>query len=138
MDDYELDFSHGAIEWAVAPLADGKVWTLVHRYYAPPVTPRFNALLRSIQRGRPDYDDLAPELAASLRSEWPALQQKFKEWGKLRWEWGRLESTFFVREEDDGSYTYAVSFGRHRVGWNVLVSPDTGKIAAMTYADPDD
>ena len=129
-DDYEVDFTNGAIEWEVAPLdAHQAVPESAIRYFYPqPETKTFKDLLKSLQEGRPNYAGLAPELASTLQAQWPTLQKALKDWGDL-------ESVYFVRREDDGSYTYRVDFTHRRVIWKLAPLGAKSEIAGLTYAD---
>jgi hypothetical protein len=127
-DVFEFEFANGALEWAVAPLnARGQVEAALVRWFTPqPVSMRFNAFLRSLERGRPDYSDLAPDSAAAVRAQWPTLQKTVKDWG-------RLKVFYFLRQDEDGSYAYRATYEHRQVVWTVGPPNADGKFGAVTY-----
>ncbi len=127
-DVYEFEFANGVLQWAVAPLnARGEVEAALVGWYTPePVSMRFNAFLKSLERGRPDYSDLAPDSAAAMRAQWPTLQKTVKDWGKLK-------VFYFVRQDDDGSYAFHATYEHREVVWTVLPPNADGKFGAVTY-----
>lgn len=128
LDDYELEFANGTVESAIKPLnARGEAEGVAFRGYTPqPASMRFNAFLRSLERGRPDYSQLAPDSAAAVRAQWPTLQKTVKDWG-------RLKMFYFVRQEDDGSYAYRATYEHRQVVWTVFPPNADGKFGAVTY-----
>jgi hypothetical protein len=129
-DDFEVDFSNGAIEWEVLPLDSNGVvrQTALRIFYPQPMTSLFDGLLQSMERGSPNYVDLAPDLAASLKAKWPAMQRVFKTWRGSR-------SVNFLRKEDDGSYIFKVVYGNHPVVWKVAPLDGAGKITGLEFDD---
>lgn len=128
-DDFEVDFSNGAIEWEVQPPVSGVVRQAALRvFYPQPVTRLFDDLLKSMERGRPDYVDLAPDFASTLQAKWPAMQQVFKTLRGSR-------SIYFLRKEDDGSYAFKVVYGNHPVVWKVAPLDGAGKITGLEFDD---
>lgn len=127
-DDFEVDFSNGALEFAVAPfdshqLTSGAFFRL---FYPQPATRRFEDLLKSMERGRPNYADLTPDVASRLQAQWPALQTSLKDWG-------RLKGIRFVRQEDVGSYVYLATYDHRQVVWTASPPNADGKFGALTY-----
>jgi hypothetical protein len=129
-DDFEVDFSDGSIEWEVRPLTSKQqTEQFAFRSFRPqPVTDQFEGLMYSILRGQPYYDNLAPDFAARLRTQWPALQKSVKDWGALR-------SFYFLRRKDDGSYRYAASFQHGQVLWEVAPLDESNHMTGLTYDD---
>ena len=132
-DDYEAVFQDGALEWEVAPLdADQAAHQTSIRYFNPqPATRRFGDWLKSIQRGRPDYGALTPELASKVRDQSPGLQASFKKWG-----W--LESVYFMREPESGAYIYLATFEHRRVVWKVGALDNKDRLTVLNYAEAPD
>jgi hypothetical protein len=128
LDDYQVEFANGALEYAIAPLnAHGEAETLWLRGYTPqPASMQFNAFLRSLERGRPDYSGLALDSAAVVRAQWPALQKSLKDWG-------RLKGFRFVRQEGNGSYFYLATYEHRQVIWTAVSPNADGKFTALTY-----
>jgi hypothetical protein len=129
-DDFEVDFSDGAIEWEVKPLNSHQVtehWA-ARFYYPQPLTKQFDEFLKSMEWGRPSYADLKPGFAAVVQAQWPELQKSFKNWHGTH-------SIYFVRQEDDGSYTYFVDYSHHRVVWEVAPLDGTGKITGLKFGE---
>jgi hypothetical protein len=128
LDDYEVKFANGALEYAIAPLnARGEAAVLWLRGYSPqPATMQFDAFLTSLEGGRPNYADLAADAASRLQAQWPALQKSLKDWG-------RLKALHFARQEEDGSYVYQATYENRQVLWSVLPQDADGKFAAVTY-----
>lgn len=129
-DDFEVDFSGGPLEWEVKPLDSHQVTEqFAIRFFLPqPATQQFEDLLNSMQRGRPDYAALTPDFAAKVQAQWPTLDQTLKDWGKRAY-------VLFLRQEDDGSYTYEVGFGQRKVIWSLAPLDPAGKIAALSYTE---
>lgn len=129
-DDFEVEFSNGALEWEVAPVDAHQVTpqSAIRYFFPQPATKQFEDFLNSMQRGRPNYADLTPDLSATVQAQWPALQKSLKDWGGL-------ESVYFLRQADDGSYIYLVSFGRRRVVWEVAPLDGGGKLVGLKYAE---
>lgn len=127
-DDFEVDFSNGALEWAVKPFnARQMIEGLVFRpFYPQPATSRLQDLLTSMGRGHPNYADLAPDAASRLQAQWPALQKSLKDWG--RWKGFR-----FVRQGDGGSYVYQASYEHRQVVWTAFSPNADGKLTALRY-----
>ncbi len=132
-DDFEVDFSNGAIEWEVQPLDSHQVaqHSAARMFYPQPATRRFEDLLKSIERGRPNYADLAPGFASTLQAQLPALQPTLKDWGGPR-------SISFLRQGDDGSYVYRVGYKNRRVVWELAPLDDSGKVTGLKYAEAPD
>jgi hypothetical protein len=127
-DDFEVDFRNGALEWAIKPfnshqVTEGIVFRL---FYPQPATKPFEDLLKSMERGEPNYADLTPDFTSKLEARWPALQKSLKDWG-------RLKGFRFVRQEDDGSYVYLATYEHHQVVWTALPPNADGKFTALTY-----
>lgn len=128
-DDFEVDFSNGAIEWEVAPTFGGLVDQAALRvYYPQPMTGRLADFLDSLAVGRPKYSALTPALASTVRAEWPTLRKAFDHWG-------HLDSVVFLRQADDGAYRYVVGFEHRKVVWEVGPLDGSGKITALKYDD---
>jgi hypothetical protein len=128
-DDYEVDFANGAIEWEVAPLRYQAVYQTDFRYFYPqPASRQLVELLKSMERGKPNYADLTPELAATVQAQWPALQMSLKGWGGL-------ESIYFLRHGDDGSYVYVVSFKHRQVVCEVTAADANSKLTGLKFAE---
>ncbi len=132
-DDFEVDFSNGAVEWEIKPLNSNQVakQTALRFFYPQPVTNQFEEVLNSLERGQPNYAELTPELASTLRARWPTLQEAFKNWR------GR-DSISFLRHEDDGSDDFRVVYGDHPMVWNVGPLDGTGKISGLKYDESPD
>ena len=128
LDDYKIEFANGVVEGAIWPLnAHGEAKGVGFRSYTPqPASMRFNAFLRSLERGRPDYSDLAPDSAAAVRAQWPMLQKAVKDWG-------RLKVFYFLRQEDNGSYAYQATYEHRQVVWTASLSKAGVKFTALRY-----
>jgi hypothetical protein len=127
-DDFEVDYSNGVLEWAVKPLDSRQVTdgTASWYFYPQPATRQFEDWLKSIERGRPNYADLAPDPASKLQAQWPALQKSLKDWGKLN-------GFRFLRQDDGGAYVFLATYDHHEVVWTASLSNADGKFAALTY-----
>jgi hypothetical protein len=127
-DDFEVDFSNGAIEWEVKPLNSHQVaeHTALRFFYPQPVTKQFEDLLTSLKRGRPNYADLTSESAATLQAQWPDLHKTFETWRGSPY-------IYFLRRGDDGSYTYLVAYKRDRLIWRIGALDEAGKITGVRY-----
>lgn len=82
--------------------------------------------IESLERGQPNYDDMATPLADAVRRNWPAMQASIKRWGALR-------SITFKSVGAEGLDHYDVLFERGHVEW--LVGPLTidGKVQSRTF-----
>ena len=128
-DDFEVDFSNGAIEWEVQPPVSGVVRQAALRvYYPQPETGRLADFLDSLAVGEPDYSALTPALASAVRAEWPTLRKALDRWG-------HLDSFVFLRQADDGAYHYVVGFEHRKVVWEVGPLDGSGKITGLKYDD---
>jgi hypothetical protein len=129
-DDYEVESDNGALEWEVAPLdANQKAsQTNVRFFYPEPATKQFEDFLKSLEQGRPNYADLAPDLASKFQGQWPTLQKQLKDWGGL-------ETLYFVHQAEDGSYIYIVGFKKRRVVWQVAPPDGVGKLTGLNFAE---
>ena len=129
-DDYEIEFANGIVECTITPLnARGEPGAVAFRRYTPqPASMRFNAFVTSLERGRPDYNTLAPESAAAVRAQWPTLQKTAKDWGGLK-------MFYFVRQEDDGAYVYQATYEYRQVVWTVFLPTADGKFGAVSYIE---
>jgi hypothetical protein len=136
-DDYEVNFQNGAFEWAIAPLNNlQQSHSQFIRFFEPrPATNELRGLIRSFQNKHPEYDAISPTFSSSMEERWPILRDKFKEWG-------RLESIYFVRQTDYGSYIYLATLRNTgfswsdlpmRTAWSITLDPEDGKIASMAY-----
>ena len=123
-DDFEVDFSGAVIEWEVDPLnSHQKTAHWAARFYYPePTTSRFDALLKSMELGRPNPSLLAPDFAPTFQARWPTLQRQIFN------RWRGAHSIVFLRRGDDGSYAYKVAYGDHVVFWTVAPLDAAGKI----------
>jgi hypothetical protein len=127
-DDFEVDFSNGALEWAIAPfnahhVTNGSALLFI---YPQPATNQLENWLKSMEQGRPNYADLAPDLASKLQARWPALQTSLKDWGPLK-------GFRFVRQEDDGAYVFLATYEHRQVVWTASLPNADGKFTALTY-----
>jgi len=125
-DDFEADFSTGTVEFTVKPL-DSHQWHLgATPFYPQPATRELDDLLASMERGRPNYVDVTPDLASKLRAEWPALQMSLKAWGQR-------QGLRFAGQDQDGSYVYLATYEHHLVVWTTLPPSADGKLTRLTY-----
>jgi hypothetical protein len=127
-DDFEVEFAHGVVESTITPLnARGEPTAVAFRVYTPqPASMLFHAFLTSLERGRPDYRNLAPDSAAAVRAQSPTLQKTAKDWG-------RLKVFYFLRQDDDGSFAYQATYEHRQVVWTVFPPDADGKLGAATY-----
>jgi hypothetical protein len=128
LDVYKIEYANGLVEGTITPLnARGEPGGVAFRPYTPqPVSMRFHTFLSSLERGRPDYTELAPDSAATLRAQWPTLENTVKGWG-------RLKMLSFARQEDDGSYAYRATYEHRQVLWSVFPPNADGKFGAVTH-----
>ncbi len=129
-DDFEVDFSNGAIEWEAEPLDSHQVeqQTAVRFYYPQPATKQFLGLVISMLRGQPNYASLAPDAASTLQAQWPSVQASFKTWHALY-------SLYFIRTGDDGSYIFKTGLKNRQVLWEVGRLDAEGRITSLKYED---
>lgn len=127
-DDFEVDFSNGAIEWEIKPLNSHGIaeHTALRFYYPQPATKQFEKLVTSLKRGRPDYDLLTSDTAAALEAAWPSLRKTFESWRGSPY-------IYFLRQGDDGSYTYLVAYKHDRLVWRIGPLDKAGKITGVNY-----
>ena len=126
-DDFEVDFAGAAIEWEVNPLNSRHVtdhWA-ARFYYPEPATRALDELLKSMEHGSPNYGRVAADFAPTLQAQWPRLQQSFRKWTGPH-------AIVFLRQEDDGSYAYKVTYKHHIVFWTVAPLDAAGKIKGLT------
>jgi beta-lactamase regulating signal transducer with metallopeptidase domain len=127
-DVYAATFDKGISSWRVRPLTDGKLsgilWSDVHVPGAP-AHPGTEASLRryidSLEKGQPNYDDMAPALAAIVKLQLPELLASIRTWGAL-------ESIAFKGGGTRGMDVYEVTFEHGRVEWSVAPLTSDGKV----------
>jgi hypothetical protein len=79
-----------------------------------------------MERGRPSYADLAPDVASRLQAQWPALQTSLKNWGPRK-------GFRFLRQEEGGADVYLVIYDHRQVVWTASPPGADGKFTALTY-----
>ena len=87
------------------------------------------ALLRrcieALRLGKPDYEDMSPELADATRTQLPDLQ-------KIITGLGDLKSIKLQRANPDGADIYEVAFQNGTVEWTIVVDKD-GKLVGAHF-----
>jgi hypothetical protein len=128
-DVFEVDFSNGVLEWEAKPFhALQLTYQTGFRYFYPqPASRQFEDWLKSMEEGRPNYEDLTTDSASKLQAQWPALQTSLKDWG-------RLKGFRFLRQEDDGAYVYLAAYEHRQVVWTASPPNADGKFATLTYS----
>jgi len=127
-DVYAATFDHGTSTWRVRPLADGKLngilWSDVHVPGAPAHLGTEASLRRyidSLEKGQPNYEEMAPALAAVVKLQLPELLSSIKTWGAL-------ESIAFKGGGTRGMDVYEVTFEHGKVEWNIAPLTSDGKV----------
>jgi hypothetical protein len=127
-DDFEVDFSNGAIEWEAEPLDSHQVeqQTAVRFYYPQPATKQFVKLLASMLRQRPDYTLVSADIAPTLEARRQSFEASLKAWGPFN-------SIYFLRRSGDGSFVFRTVFKNRQVIWKLGPLDGAGRIADLTY-----
>jgi beta-lactamase regulating signal transducer with metallopeptidase domain len=84
--------------------------------------------LASLQRGAPNYEEMAPELAAAVRQNLPNINAQMKQWGALR-------DVRFTSMNSLGADMYLVTFEHAQVEWIVAPLLQDGKVGYRTFRE---
>ena len=80
--------------------------------------------LAAIAAGDPNYADMTPPLAATVRQQFPALRDAMQQWGPLK-------SITFKRVGPGGGDQYEVGFQHNAMVWAVAPLTADGKLAGV-------
>ncbi|HKQ44430.1 MAG TPA: hypothetical protein VJS47_03470 [Rhizomicrobium sp.] len=106
---------------------DSRVVALAARAKANEASPEAERALRRLiagfQKGQPFYDELAPDVAKSVRGVSARLQSDIKSWGALK-------NITFKRVGTDGTDIYQVEFEKRPTEWHISPLID-GKVIVL-------
>jgi hypothetical protein len=72
----------------------------------------------SLESGKPNYDDMQPDMVANLRKQYPTVQSRLKSWGAFK-------SIRFSHVGPAGQDFYDVRFANGHVQWWLMpLDPD--------------
>jgi beta-lactamase regulating signal transducer with metallopeptidase domain len=124
---YKAVFANGTAEWRAEPLTEGKVTGLNWDHVFLPRAPRHPGTeialrhhIESLQRGRPNYEELTPEFAAVQRDHHKVFEDEIRPWGTLR-------TITYKGGGTRGMDLYDVTFDHARVVWIVAPLTADGK-----------
>ena len=80
--------------------------------------------IAAVAAGKPNYADMTPPLAATVRQQMPQIQDEVQKWGPLM-------SITFKRVGPGGSDQYEVGFQRKTMLWAVAPLTPDGKLAGV-------
>lgn len=86
-------------------------------------------MLESTASGMPDFDAMAPGLAAAARQNDAAISAQLQKFGAL-------QSLKFKRAGPNGADTFEVTFEHARTDWTIALAPD-GKVANLGFRPAD-
>ena len=126
-DVYEAVYDRGHATWTIAPLTDGKMggvlMTAMH-IEAPP-HPGTEASLRryieSLEKGQPNYDEMVPAMADTVRRQLPDILATIKPLGALK-------SIAFQGGGPMGMDVYYVTFEHGNAEWKVAPLTADGRV----------
>ena len=132
-DIYLANYEHGTAQWRVTPLKDGKLegllMTDINLADAKP-HPGTEASLRryieSVQNGQPNYDEMVPALADSVRAQLPQISALLKSWGAL-------QTITFKGGGPQDVDIYEVTFEHGKAQWVVGPLTADGKVARRGF-----
>jgi len=119
---YNVVFDNALVEWAIKPPdAQGKipglgfktmsVWPASNRKEANTGTQAWlRRHVESLQKGSPNYDEMSPGLAQSVREQFPHARDSIKQLGALK-------SITFLTVEPNGMNEYDVEFENGQAIW---------------------
>jgi hypothetical protein len=130
-DAYEGVYDHGRVGWSIAPLTGGKIDGLLVTdiHTDTPQHQGTEASLRryivSLQKGQPNYDEMAPAMADAVRKQLPDILLTIKSLGALK------TLTFHGGGPQDMDI-YHASFEHGTVEWSVALTAD-GKVERRAF-----
>lgn len=132
-DVYAATFDKGTSAWRVRPLTDGKLtgifWYDIHEPDAP-AHPGTEASLRryieSLEKGQPNYEEMGPALASSVKQSMPDVLATIKPWGALK-------SIAFKGGGTRGVDVYEVTFEHGKAEWVVGPLTSDGKVEQRNF-----
>ena len=81
-------------------------------------------LILSLERGKPDYENTSPYLAAILREGSPFIQSRIRNWGEMK-------SITFEKIAPNGWDIYKVRFANGSAEWSVGPLDQNGMIRGL-------
>lgn len=97
---------------------------------SPEVVAAHEAVLRKVigelQAGKPDYDQMVPQLADAVRAAGPDIQTKLAELGPIK-------SIAYTGSQQQ-ALKFKVIFDKGATIWFIVIQPD-GKIAGLVFRD---
>ena len=124
---------NGTSHWIARPLIDGKLnfllWYDIHAPKAP-AHPGTEASLRryieSLEKGQPDFDNMTPRLAATVKLNLPEILPVIRAWGPLK-------SIAYKGAGTHAVDVYEVTFEHGKAEWYVGPLTAEGKAERRTF-----
>jgi len=132
-DVYHVTFANGTMTVQAAPLADGKLYGILHSDYMLPHAPQhpgaqawLSRYIAAVQKGTPDYSGMGMFLANAARQQWPNQQPLYKSLGAL-------QSLTFEGGGGDGVDVYLATFRNGKLRWHIEAPDAAGKVNRLFF-----
>jgi beta-lactamase regulating signal transducer with metallopeptidase domain len=137
-DIYDIAFQKGWATASIGPLtADGKVDSIIfarrfnHAGPSPGTEASLRRYIESLERGSPNYDEMTPQLAATVKDQLPGILIQVRAWGGLR-------SLTFKSVATNGLDLYEVTFDHGRALWRIAPLTADGKVQMRGWSTDSD
>jgi len=132
-DVYDAVYENGHAVWSITPLAGGKVGSFrISEQTLNNSTPHADReasvrrYVESLVKGDPNYDDMAPDAAATLRHNMPNILAAIKPLGQL-------QSITFDHSAPGDTDVYLVSFEYGNAEWSIGALTPDGKVVHRSF-----
>lgn len=132
-DVYDAVYEKGHAVWSIAPLAGGKVGgfriseqTLNSSTPHPDRELSVRRYVELLVQGAPNYDEMTPEMAATLRHNMPNILAAIKPLGQL-------QSITFDHSAPNDTDVYLVTFEHGKAEWSIGPLTSDGKPVRRSF-----
>ena len=132
-DVYAAVYEHGSATWLIAPLRDGKMGGLLFtsiRIAGQAQHPGTEASVRryveSLEKGEPNYEEMSPGMADTVRQQLPQILATIKPLGALK-------SVTFVGGGPMDMDAYEVTFEHGKAEWDIAPLDANGKVVSRGF-----
>jgi CubicO group peptidase (beta-lactamase class C family) len=132
-DVYHVTFANGSATVQAAPLTDGKLSGILHSDILLPQQPQhpgteasLRRYIESLEKGQPNYDEMAPRMAAVVKQQLPDILAMIKPWGAL-------QSIDFKGGGPQDMDVYEVTFEHAKAEWDIAPLDADGKVVGRGF-----
>jgi hypothetical protein len=132
-DTYHAVYENGEAQWTIQPLINGKVGGILitnailnHAEPHPDREASLRRYVESLEKGTPNYEDMVPDLADTVRAQLPQILETINLLGPL-------QSINFEHTSAGGADVYLVTFEHGKVEWNIGPLAEDGKAKTRGY-----